>query len=105
MSCFIKFKEFPSQIQARLREGEQPFQKKEWGRLIHVSDFINEDGRLLLLGETSCIIQDGHKVIYPGSSGDPLWDAEWVFSLARVSLWVEPNWNGESNLIMFNRDH
>lgn len=40
-----------------LQEGEQPLRKKSRGRLIHVSDFINEeDGRLVLLDEDGRII-------------------------------------------------
>ena len=58
-----------------LREGEQPLRKKSRGRLIHVSDFINEeDGRLVLLDENGQIIRDARKIIYPGSNGDPWWD-------------------------------
>ena len=58
-----------------LREGEQPLRKKSRGRLIHVSDFINEeDGRLILLDETGQKIRDARKIIYPGSNGDPWWD-------------------------------
>jgi hypothetical protein len=60
-----------------LREGEQPLRKKGQGRLIHVSDFINEeDGQLVLLDETSHIIRDARKVIYPGSNVDPWWDTD-----------------------------
>ena len=58
-----------------LWEGEQPLHKKGWGRLIHVSDFINkEDDRLMLLDENGQIICDAWKIIYPGSNGDPWWD-------------------------------
>ncbi|KAF7984968.1 hypothetical protein HWV62_9917 [Athelia sp. TMB] len=58
-----------------LREGEQPLRKKSQGRLIHVSDFINEeDGRLVLLDENGQIVRDARKIIYPGSNGDPWWD-------------------------------
>ena len=60
-----------------MREGEQPLQKKGRGRLIHVSDFINEeDGRLVLLDETGRIIRDARKIIYPGSNGDSWWDTD-----------------------------
>ena len=42
-----------------LRAGEQPLQKKGRGRLILVSDFINEeDGRLVLLDADGKIIED-----------------------------------------------
>src|SRR6266481_4340940 len=59
----------------RLQEGEQPRRKKSRGRLIHVSDFINEeDGRLVLLDDNGRIVHDARKIIYPGSQGDPWWD-------------------------------
>ena len=59
----------------RLREGEQPLHKKSQGRLIHVSDFINEeDGQLVLLDENGKIVCDARKIIYLGSQGDPWWD-------------------------------
>src|SRR6266481_6930235 len=59
----------------RLREGKQPLQKKSRGRLIHISDFINEeDGQLMLLDENRRIVHDAQKIIYPGSQGDPWWD-------------------------------
>ena len=40
-----------------LWEGEQPLWKKSQGRLIHVSDFINEeDGQLVLLDQDGNIL-------------------------------------------------
>jgi hypothetical protein len=60
-----------------LREGEQPLRKKGRGRLIHISDFINEeDGRLVLLDENGQTIRDARKIIYPGANGDPWWDTK-----------------------------
>src|SRR6266481_3114770 len=59
----------------RLQEGEQPRRKKSRGRLIHVSDFINEeDGWLVLLDDSGRIVRDARKIIYPGSQGNPWWD-------------------------------
>ena len=61
----------------RLRDGEQPLRKKGRGRLIHVSDFINEeDSRLVLRDSEGNIIRDARKIIFPGSNGDPWWDTE-----------------------------
>jgi hypothetical protein len=58
------------------QSGEQPLRKKGRGRLIHVSDFINEeDGRLILRNEDGEIVQDARKIIYPGSNGDAWWDS------------------------------
>ena len=64
-------------ILLRLKAGEQPLRKKGRGRLIHVSDFINEEtGRLVLLDENGRITRDARKVIFPGSNGDPWWDTD-----------------------------
>src|SRR5882672_5914646 len=54
----------PRNVKFRLREGEQPLHKKSQGRLIHVSDFINEeDGQLMFLDETGKIVHDARKII------------------------------------------
>ncbi len=67
--------QFTHEIIIRLREGEQPLQKKGRGRLIHVSDFINsETGRLVLRDSDGNIIRDAHKIIFPDSNADPWWD-------------------------------
>ena len=62
---------------ARLQDGEQPLRKKGRGRLIHVSDFINEEhGRLALQDGDGNITRDARKIIYPGSNGDAWWDTQ-----------------------------
>lgn len=72
----------------RLRQGEQPLRKKSRGRLIHVSDFINEeDGRLILKNEDGEIIRDARQIIYPGANGDAWWDS--VQFLAQVRNAIE----------------
>lgn len=59
----------------RLAKGQQKLLKKSRGRLIHVSDFVNEiTGRLVVRDKNGKIIKDARKVIYPGSKGDPWWD-------------------------------
>ena len=51
--------------------------KKERGRLIHVSDFIEpETGRLVARGSDGEIVQEARQIIYPGSNGDPWWDCK-----------------------------
>jgi hypothetical protein len=61
----------------RLREGEQVLRKKGRGCLIHVSDFIEEvNRRLVSLTPDGKVHHDAHKVIYPGSNGDPYWDCD-----------------------------
>ncbi|KAF9503439.1 hypothetical protein BS47DRAFT_1374479 [Hydnum rufescens UP504] len=57
------------------------------GRLIHVSDFINEeDGRLVQRNEHGKIIRDARKVIYPGASGDSWWDTEQLLTQVDISM-------------------
>jgi hypothetical protein len=41
---------------------------------------------LVLLDETGCIIQDAHKVIYPGSNGDPWWDTDQLLVQVKSAL-------------------
>lgn len=51
--------------------------KKGRGRLIHVSDFIEEEhGRLIVRGADGAIVKDARRIIYPGASNgsDPWWD-------------------------------
>lgn len=55
----------------RLCPGERVLRKKGRGRLIHVSDFINEeDGRLVSYGPDGKITKDARRIIYPGANGD-----------------------------------
>ena len=45
--------------------------------LIHVSGFINEEhGHLVIHDDDGGVIQDAHKIIYPGANGDAWWDNE-----------------------------
>ena len=70
-----------------LQAGEQPLRKKNRGRLIHVSDFINEeDGRLVLLDQDGNILRDAQKIIYPGSNGDAWWDNEQLMAQIRSAI-------------------
>lgn len=70
-----------------LRDGEQPLRKKGRGRLIHVSDFINEEnGRLILLDENGRIIQDARKIIHPGANGDPWWDTKQLMDQIKSAI-------------------
>ena len=49
--------------------------KKGRGRIIHVSDFVEEEnGRLVIRNECGDIIKDARRIIYPGANGDPWWD-------------------------------
>ena len=69
----------------RLCEGEQVLHKKGRGRLIHISDFIEEvNGRLVAKDGDGKIIKEARKVIYPGSNGDPYWDCEQLVEQVRT---------------------
>ena len=46
------------------------------GRLIHVSDFIGPEGRIVERNSEGEALDDARKVIYPGSKGDPWWDTK-----------------------------
>jgi|SRR5216683_7031139 len=49
--------------------------KKGHGRLIHVSDFIEEEnGRLIVHNEEGDVVKDARCIIYLGVSGNPWWD-------------------------------
>ena len=49
--------------------------KKGRGRLIHVSDFVEEDnGRLIVRNQEGAVVKDARCITYPGSAGDPWWD-------------------------------
>ena len=59
----------------RVREGEQKLMKKGHGRLIHVSDFVEEEnGRLFVRNNHGKITKDARRIIYPGANGDPWWN-------------------------------
>src|SRR5271170_5985750 len=63
-------------------------QKKSRGRLIHVSDFINEeDGRLVERNSCGEIVREARTVIYPGANGDAWWDTKQL--LAQVQKTIE----------------
>jgi hypothetical protein len=73
----------------RLRDGETVLQKKGRGRIIHVSDFINdEDGRLVLRDSHGEITQDARKIIYPGSNGDPWWDTNQLLTQVKTAIQI-----------------
>jgi hypothetical protein len=62
-------------------------QKKGHGRLIHVTDFINKaDGRLV--DRDGNVVQDTHKIIYPGSNGDAWWDTEQLLKQVKSAIGI-----------------
>jgi len=59
----------------RFKEGQQKLPKKGWGRLIHVSDFVEEEnGRLIVRNQEGVVVKDARCITYPGTGGDPWWD-------------------------------
>lgn len=73
----------------RLTEGQSILQKKSRGRLIHVSEFINEKtGRLAVRDEDGKIIKEAHKIIYPGTNGDAWWDTEQLLTQVKSAITV-----------------
>ena len=49
--------------------------KKGRGRIIHVSDFVEEEnGRLVIKDQDGAIIRDARCITYPGANGDAWWD-------------------------------
>lgn len=71
----------------RLKEGESVLRKKGRGRLIHVSDFINEEtGRLVVRGPNGEVVKEARKVIYPGSKGDKWWDTEQLLAQMETAI-------------------
>jgi len=64
-----------SDIVERSQPDQQILQKKGRGRIIHVSDFVEEEnGRLIVRNEEGNIVRDARTIIYPGTGGDPWWD-------------------------------
>ncbi|EIN05877.1 hypothetical protein PUNSTDRAFT_115780 [Punctularia strigosozonata HHB-11173 SS5] len=75
-SC-IHAGEYKSSVWLRVDIGEQKLMKKSKGRIIHVSDFIEEEnGRLVVLDDNGKVVRDARCIIYPGSKGSAWWDHE-----------------------------
>jgi hypothetical protein len=71
----------------RLRDDEVLLQRKSRGRLIHVSDFVNEaTGRLVLRNQAGEIIEDAREIIYPGANGDAWWEHEQLLSQVKRAI-------------------
>src|SRR6267142_1054150 len=61
------------------RERSQPqetkLMRKGRGRIIHVSDFVEEEfGRLVVHDQEGAIVKDARCITYPGANGDPWWE-------------------------------
>jgi hypothetical protein len=62
----------------RLQKSEQILVKKSRGRLIHISEFIEEINGRLVVREVpdGRVTKEARQIIYPGSNGDPWWDCK-----------------------------
>jgi len=61
-------------VERRLPD-QQLLQKKGRGCIIHVSDFVKEENRRVIIrNEEGDIIKDARTIIYLGVGGDPWWD-------------------------------
>jgi hypothetical protein len=59
----------------RIQDGQEKLQKKGWGQLIHVSDFVEEEnGRLIVCNEEGDVVKNARCVIYPGMGTHTWWD-------------------------------
>jgi hypothetical protein len=59
----------------RAGPGQQKLIKKGRGRLIHVSDFVEEEnGRLIIRNQHGNVVKDARCITYPGAQGDKWWD-------------------------------
>jgi hypothetical protein len=51
--------------------------------------FINEaDGRLVVRDGDGNVVQDAHKIIYPGSNGDAWWDTEQLLKQVKSAIGI-----------------
>ncbi|KAG2073340.1 hypothetical protein BDR04DRAFT_938267, partial [Suillus decipiens] len=91
---------------AWLRPGERVLRKKGRGRLIHVSDFVNEeDGQLVSRGPTGEIIKDARRIIYPGANGDAWWTHENLLEQVKYAIEVHDEVNGPNCQALFIFDN
>ena len=77
-SCFHGY-DYKKNIWLDKTTKQQKMPGKSKGRLVHVSDFIGPEGRIRVDGKGE-EYEDGRKIIYPGSNGDPWWDTNQLLS-------------------------
>jgi hypothetical protein len=79
--------------------------KKGRGRLIHVSDFVEEDnGRLIVRNQEGVVVKDARCITYPGAGGDAWWDHAQL--LAQVDRAIEIFEEAHPNCVaLFLFDH
>jgi hypothetical protein len=70
---------YPSHLNQRAQRDQQRLPKKGRGRIIHISDFVEEDnGRLVIHNDDGAVVKDARRIIYPGSGGDAWWDLDQI---------------------------
>ena len=79
-----------------IKDGQKPLWKKGNGHAIHVSDFITEKGRLVLMADEEKIIldcpldarikSDAQVITYPGKGHDVWWDGSQLVNQVCKSL-------------------
>lgn len=90
----------------RLRRDERVLRRKGKGRIIHVSDFINEeDGRLIKRNADGEIIEDARKIIYPGSGGDAWWTHEDLLKQVESAIKIHNEVSGPGVQALFIFDN
>lgn len=89
----------------RLPKDKTLLRKKGRGRLIHVSDCINElGGRLAVRDADGAITKEARKIIYPGSNGDAWWDnAQMMKQMDEAILVFEEAYPGHKALFIFDQ--
>jgi len=63
--------------------------KKGRGRLIHVSNFVEEEhGHLIIRNTDGVIMKDAQHIIYPGANGDDWWDHTQLLSQVDTAITI-----------------
>ena len=93
-------------VSYRLRQDERVLRKKGRGRIIHVSDFVNEeDSRLILCGADGKIIKDARRIIFPGANGDAWWTHENLLEQVQSTIQIHEEASGPGVQALFIFDN
>src|SRR6266851_6450305 len=79
--------------------------RKGCGRIIHVSDFVEEEnGHLIVCNEEGNVVKDARRIIYPGVGGDAWWDHDQLLTqVDKVILIFEEAHPGCVALFVFDQ--
>ena len=76
-------------VRKRLCIDEQKLMKKGRGRIIHVSDFVEEEnGCLVIKDQDGTIIKDARCITYPGANGDAWWDLAQLLKQIDIAILI-----------------